>query len=193
MTDFRALCAELVDALHNAIRVIRHEDGTLHISTAEPVLERARAALAQPAPEGPTDEDIMGLMPQQMHEDLAAAVRALAEQAGTDSSRVKGMMRIMLNRHAVDLARAVLARWGTFNLAEIRSSLGDGPAVSDDREPASVDDNLALRVQRLEAMRETEQAALLDAFKQIDKLQGRLDFHYTKLHRLEEAAEDGQT
>ena len=76
------------------------------------------------------------------------------------------------------------------NLLESPDS-SDGPAVSDDREPASVEDNLALRVQRLEAMRETEKAALLDAFKQIDKLQGRLDFQYTKLCRLEEAAEDG--
>lgn len=54
MTDFRALCAELVDALDNAIRVIHHEDGTLHISAAEPVLDRARAALGgapSPLPE----------------------------------------------------------------------------------------------------------------------------------------------
>jgi hypothetical protein len=36
----------------------------------------------------------------------------LAEQAGTDSRRAMGMMRIILNRHAVDLARAALARWG---------------------------------------------------------------------------------
>ena len=58
-TDFRALCAELADALHNAIRVIYTEDGTLHISTAEPVLERARAALAEHQPELPTDEELM--------------------------------------------------------------------------------------------------------------------------------------
>ena len=70
---------------------------------------------------------------------------------------------------------------------EARAALADGPAVPDGSEPASVDANLALRVQRLEAMRETEKAALLDAFKQIDKLQGRLDFQYTKIHRLEEA------
>jgi hypothetical protein len=50
-TDFRALCADLADALGNAIRVIHHEDGTLHISTAEPVLDRARAALAEPEPQ----------------------------------------------------------------------------------------------------------------------------------------------
>ena len=73
---------------------------------------------------------------------------------------------------------------------QARAALADGPAVSDDREPASVEDNLALRVQRLEAMRETEKAALLDAFKQIDKLQGRLDFQYTKLCRLEDSLAD---
>lgn len=55
MTDYRALCAELADALHNAIRVINCEDGTLHISTAEPVLDRARAALAEPEEEEEED------------------------------------------------------------------------------------------------------------------------------------------
>ena len=62
--------------------------------------------------EPPTDEEIMGLMPQQMHEDLATAVRAMAEQEGIDSTPAKGIMRIILNRHIVDLARAVLERWG---------------------------------------------------------------------------------
>ena len=75
---------------------------------------------------------------------------------------------------------------------QARAALADGPAVPEGREPASVDYNLSLRVQRLEAMRETEKAALLDAFKQIDNLQHRLDFQYTKLCRLEEATEDGQ-
>lgn len=135
---FRTLCAELLEALQNAIRVIYREDGTKHISTADAVIAKADAALAQPEPVGdrlpsdggyeagsmwtghgtqpepvgPTDEEIMDLMPQQMHEDLAAAARALAEQAGTDSRSATGVMRIMLNRHAVDHARAILARWG---------------------------------------------------------------------------------
>lgn len=75
---------------------------------------QAAAALAQPEPEvrEPSDEEIMELMPSQMHEDLATAVRAMAEQEGIDSTLAKGVMRIMLNRHCVDLARAVLARWG---------------------------------------------------------------------------------
>jgi hypothetical protein len=45
-TDFRALCAELTDALDNAVRVVHAEDGTQRISTAQPVLARARAALS---------------------------------------------------------------------------------------------------------------------------------------------------
>jgi hypothetical protein len=63
----------------------------------------------------PTDEEIMELMPQQMRDDLAAAARALAEQAGTDSRRAMGIMRIILNRHAVDHVRAALAKWGATN------------------------------------------------------------------------------
>ena len=81
-------------------------------TSTHPLADEARAYLAQPKPEEPTDEEIMRLMPQQMHEDLAAAARALAEQASTISPSATGIMRIMLNRHAVDLARAVLARWG---------------------------------------------------------------------------------
>jgi hypothetical protein len=58
-----------------------------------------------------TDEEIMELMPQPMRDDLAAAARALA---GFDRANIKaaGAMRIILNRHAVDHARAALARWG---------------------------------------------------------------------------------
>jgi hypothetical protein len=52
MTDWKALCAELLEALENAIRVVYHEDGTKHISTADPVIAKADAALAQPEPEG---------------------------------------------------------------------------------------------------------------------------------------------
>ena len=47
-TDWRALCAELLDALENAIRVIYREDGTKHISTADAVITKADTALAQP-------------------------------------------------------------------------------------------------------------------------------------------------
>jgi predicted protein tyrosine phosphatase len=59
----------------------------------------------------PTDEELMELMPQQMRDDLAQAARAMAGFY-RPNVKVAGIMRIMLNRHAVDHARAVLAKWG---------------------------------------------------------------------------------
>lgn len=73
---------------------------------AEPVAEPPAVA------EQPSDEEILELMPQQMREDLATAAHAIAKQAGIDSRRAIGAVRIILNRHAVDLSLAVLARWG---------------------------------------------------------------------------------
>jgi hypothetical protein len=113
MTDYKALCAEL----YGIFEKYDDESNLAGIywdmeTDGNDVLDRARDALGQSETEGPTDEEIMELMPQEMHADLAAAARAMTEQAGTDSTRVKGLHRIILNRHAVDLARAVLARWG---------------------------------------------------------------------------------
>ena len=51
-SNFREMCAELVDALENARRIIHGGDGTLHIDTAEPVLRRAYGLLAT-LPPGP--------------------------------------------------------------------------------------------------------------------------------------------
>jgi hypothetical protein len=103
-TNFRALCAELV-AL----------DGHCVVDCTEEWADamcRLRAALAQPEPVAPTDEELLELMPQQMRDDLANAARALA---GFDRANVKsaGAMRIILNRQAANHARAVLAKWGT--------------------------------------------------------------------------------
>jgi len=50
MTDYKQLCAELLSELENAIRVIYNEDGTRHISSADPVITKVRAALAEPEP-----------------------------------------------------------------------------------------------------------------------------------------------
>jgi hypothetical protein len=56
-TDFRALCAELLDALENAIGVIYGAGGTKHISTADAVIIKADAALAQPEPQEEAGEE----------------------------------------------------------------------------------------------------------------------------------------
>ena len=90
MTNFRALCAELLEALENAIRIIYNEDGTKHISTADSVITKADAALAQPEPQGPTDEEAVALYSEVMafHD-----CKTLGDMAG-------------------HFARAVLQRWG---------------------------------------------------------------------------------
>ena len=102
---YRAMCAELIDDLEMSDWPSKLKE------TFRADIDRARALLAQPVAEGPTDEELMELMPQQMRDDLAAAARALA---GFDRANIKaaGAMRIILNRHAVDHARAALARWG---------------------------------------------------------------------------------
>lgn len=169
-TDWRALCVELLDCLEKADWPHKQK----HVF--EQWTDIARTALAEPEPEEPTDEEIMELMPQQMRDDLAAAARALA---GFDPDNIKAasVFRIILNRHVADHARAVLARWGTPNLAETRRSLtdawaahqpaieaaakagmdacrSDGPAVPDGSEPASVtaqpSDHLYVRFASLE-------------------------------------------
>ena len=62
----------------------------------------------------PTDEELMELMPQQMRDDLANAARALAgDIPWPDNPKAAVAMRIILNRHAVDHARAAIAKWGT--------------------------------------------------------------------------------
>ena len=88
----------------------RNCDGDL-IPAIEYAIARWGRPTPQPVAEGPTDEEVMELMPQQMRDDLAAAARALA---GFDRANIKaaGAMRIILNRHAVDHARAALAKWG---------------------------------------------------------------------------------
>jgi hypothetical protein len=108
-SPYRAMCAELVEALH--------EHTCLYEGHESELVARARALLAQSVEEGPSDEEIMELMPQQMRDDLAAAADALACGLAItgferDSPKAAGVCRLILNRHAVDHARAALAKWG---------------------------------------------------------------------------------
>jgi hypothetical protein len=88
-TEWRALCAELLESLENAIRVVYNEDGTKHISTADPVIAKADAALSQPEPQGPTDQEL-----HQLWQELYIF------HDGPTSGDV------------AEIARAVLDRWG---------------------------------------------------------------------------------
>jgi len=60
MTDFRTLCAELVDNLER-YQSWYIEDNGYGIDDLEALLRRADAALAQPDPQGPTDEELVEL------------------------------------------------------------------------------------------------------------------------------------
>jgi hypothetical protein len=83
MTDFRALCAELVDCLEKANWPLRHK------TVFGICLDNARAALAQPEPQGPMDEEIRDLW---------------SWAAGQDQGPWPTQQHCF--------ARAVLARWG---------------------------------------------------------------------------------
>lgn len=108
MTDLRALITQLCDELDHNRQCLLDDRRLTH-----PLSDKARDALAEPEPEGPTDEEIMELMPQQMRDDLAAAARAMLS-FDPDISTTASVFRIILNRHVVDHARAVLARWGNY-------------------------------------------------------------------------------
>ena len=55
MTDYKQLCAELLAALEE-------EASNWNLTPEDhPLVERARAALAEPEPEGPTDEELREL------------------------------------------------------------------------------------------------------------------------------------
>lgn len=62
MTDFRALCSELVENLER-YQCWYIEDNGYGIDTLEALLRRANAALAQPELQAPTDEDVVAACP----------------------------------------------------------------------------------------------------------------------------------
>jgi len=120
MTDFRALCAELTDALNNLHALVwgecpslldedRGGSGFLDLEIEE-TLTTAHAALAQPEPVAPTDEELLKLMPETMLDEFSYAAKVCSDATG---GQVKpGIFRVSLNTSALDYARAVLARWG---------------------------------------------------------------------------------
>jgi hypothetical protein len=81
MTDFRALCQELMDAIDSGIPVERIKQSPLAV--------RVDAALAQPEPQGPSDQELLRIY-----------------RVATPCYQVEEYKR------ELDFARAVLARWG---------------------------------------------------------------------------------
>ncbi len=104
MTDFRALCARMADELDHYRQLLMDDRCETHALATE-----ARAALAQPEPVAPTDEELLELMPETMRDEFSYAAKVCSDAMG---GRVKpGIFRVALNTAALEYARAVLARW----------------------------------------------------------------------------------
>jgi len=86
MTDYKQLCAELVSALDTVDTALLGTDRAKGAKVVRDALQCARAALAEPEPEGPTDEALDELFTE-------------IDQSGEPES-----WRVY--------ARAVLVRWG---------------------------------------------------------------------------------
>lgn len=98
-TDWKALCAELVD-----IATAHCNPDDFAVSYCAAVLLRARAALAQPEPEGLTDEEL---------EDIARAaeIQHMKEHGGLTASNPDGI-HAQLRAQRIAGLRAVAARRG---------------------------------------------------------------------------------
>jgi hypothetical protein len=87
-TDWRALCARMADELDYYRQLLMDDRRETHALAAE-----ARAALAQPEPQGPTDEELYDLWDQEGPEADFQECRRFA--------------------------RAALARWGRPNIEPV--------------------------------------------------------------------------
>lgn len=95
--DFHALCAELLAALEIQLDELRFNDR---------LCVRVRAALAQPEPVAPTDEELLELMPETMRDEFSYAAKVCSDAMG---GQVKpGIFRVALNTAALEYAHAVL-------------------------------------------------------------------------------------
>ena len=107
MTDFRVLCARMADELDHYRQLLMDDRRETHALATE-----ARAALAQPEPQGPTDEELRDLW---------------SWAAGQDQGPWPTQQHCF--------ARAVLARWGNYQVSLTSSTQplpeGNYPAKPD--------------------------------------------------------------
>jgi hypothetical protein len=69
--------------------------------------ELKAAALAQPEPQGPTDEELLMLMPETMRDEFSYAARVCSDATGGKVN--PGIFHVALNIVALEYARAVLS------------------------------------------------------------------------------------
>jgi hypothetical protein len=113
MTDYRALCVELLAAiqLYTKLNPAAYEMSAFELTEKlMDAMAATTAALAQPEPVAPTDEELLELMPETMRDEFSYAAKTCSDVTG---GAVKpGIFRVVLNTAALEYARAVLARWG---------------------------------------------------------------------------------
>jgi len=101
MTDFRALCARMADELDHYRQLLMDDRRETHALAAE-----ARAALAQPEPQGLTDEEPTD---QEIEEWADAAAEVPLEEMDPE---VHGWRRCFKSDEFSETIRAALRRWG---------------------------------------------------------------------------------
>ena len=102
-TDFRAICAELEDAYTWCI-----EEYMTAPAKEDTLIQRARAALAQPEPEPvrPTDEELLRVAASAIEPYESSGI-ALGEYEPETECAVE-----VYSSELISFARAVLAKWG---------------------------------------------------------------------------------
>jgi hypothetical protein len=102
---------------------LNYDDPEDYFITRE-LRELKAAALAQPEPQVPTDDELLELMPETMRDEFSYAAKVCSDATG---GQVKpGIFRVALNTAALEYARAVLEAANskpTPNPSQIRTSL----------------------------------------------------------------------
>ena len=78
-------------------------------TSTHPFADEARAYLAQPEPEYPSDKELLKLMPETMQDEFSYAAKVCSDATG---GRVKpGIFRVALNTAALEYAQAIFAHY----------------------------------------------------------------------------------
>jgi hypothetical protein len=106
---------------YSATLLTRAADLLARLSDGPAVQSREPASVV----EQPSDRELLELMPESMRDEFSYAAKTCSDATG---GQVKPrIFRVCLNTVALEYACAVLARWGTPNLEETRSSLAPIP------------------------------------------------------------------
>jgi len=107
MTTERDLIQRMADELDHYRQLLADNRHETHALANE---ARSFLAVAQPEPQGPTDMELLELMPESMRDEFSYAAKVCSDATG---GQVKpGIFRVALNTAALEYAQAVLAKYG---------------------------------------------------------------------------------